>query len=303
MSDEVVIVRDESRGFNEPGRFALVRVDEWCQYGQKVTLWRGPKKPDEVVETKHLTEVGCKAVHVDKDGFFLCNLADPQELTICPQITDELKDEVEKAAEKAMNVATNQHEAEVRSYVEYESLVEKLGEEWSDKIWAVATFEDGIAVNGEAVSSAGDAEHPDGWVEREEFGGRTDGGETEIYKHDLIYPVSRDVSRELKSDVDENTVRRVLDVIYPKHDYVIWSSDWGDIEVWVSKAANRRLDAIERLEERKKELKRRKKELELQKEEEQRLRRESEERREKIQRGGFPEPRDWSPRGRLPRED
>ena len=297
MSEEVVVVRDERVvGYQEPGKFALVRMDEWCRYADKVTLWRGPRKPDEVVETEHLTEVSCTSVQVDQDGFFTCKLSDPQELTMCPQLSEELMAEIEEEAEKAMNLIANRHEAEVMSYVEHESLVDKLGDEWSGKIWAVATFEEGIAVNGENVDSEGDAEHPDGWVELDHLGGRTDGGETEVYKRDIIWPVTKNVSKKLKVKLDENTVKRALDVIYPEHEYVMWASDWGDIEVWVSKAASRRLEAFEKKE-------RQREEQAKLKREEERRRKEAEERREKIRHGGFPEPRDWSPRGRLPGED
>lgn len=303
MSEEVVVVRDESVGYGEPGKFALVRVDEWCQYGDKVTLWRGPKKPDEVVETESLTEVSCTSVQVDKDGFFTCKLSDPQELTICPQLSEELLDEIRKESEEAMNVIANRHEAEVYSYVEHESLVDKLGSEWSEKIWAVATFGDGIAVNGDNVDSEGDAEHPDGWVELDHLGGRTDGGETEVYKHDILWPVAKGVSEKLKVKLDENTVRRALDIIYPEHEYVIWGSDYGNIDVWVSKAANRKLEAIEKRERQSEELRKRKAEAERRKAEEERRRKEAEDRREKIRRGEYPDPRDWSPRGRLPGEE
>jgi len=292
----VVVVRDDRYLYTKPGMFALARLDEWCQYGERVTIWRGPEKPDEVVETSRLTEVSCTAVHVDQDGFFTCKLSDPQELTLCPQLSEELMDEVEEESRKAMDVIANRHEAEVYSYVEHQSLVDKLGDDWSGKIWAVATFGDGIAVNGENVDSEGDAEHPDGWVELDDLGGRTDGGETEVYKRDILWPVTEGVSKKLKIKLDENTVRRALDVLYPEHEYVMWSSDYGNIDVWVSKAASRKLEAIEKRE-------RRERELVKSKAEEERRRKDIEERREKIRRGGFPEPRDWSPRGRLPRED
>ena len=304
MSDqEVVVVRDDSLGYEEPGKFALVRASEWCQYGDEVTLWRGPKKPDEKVETRHLTEVSCMTVHVDNDGFFTCALADPQVLTRCPQVSEDLIREVEEAAHRAMDVVSNQHEAETYSYVEHERLVEQLGDEWSDKIWAVATFGDGIAVNGEAADGRGDATPPKGWVELDHLGGRTDGGENEVFKEHIVGVVAADVSEKMKTPIDHNTVERVLDILFPEHDYVMWGSDYGRIDVWVSKAAARRLERLEE-EEREREAERRRKaeEEERGRKEEQR-RKEAQERREKIQRGGYPEPRDWSPRGRLPRED
>lgn len=313
MSDrsEVVVVRDNRVYFDQPGKFALVRAAEWCEFGDEIVLWRGPRRPDEKVETKHLTEVTCRALHVDAQGYFTCTPADEREFYPCPRISEELVDLVRDEAEERMNVFADQHAAETASYIDHEQMVEKLGDEWEPKIWAIGEFDQGFAVNGEGVSK-GELDPPEGWV-RTDLGGRTDGGEAEIPKSELVDRIAEKVTRKLKIKPAGNIVRRVLDLLYPDHDdYVIWSSGYGDSRVWLSKAA---MNALVKIEEEQgsrewsgsydtpQERRQQKKEEAERKKQEAVLRRQAiVEHRAKLKAGGYPAPRDWSPRGRMPGE-
>ena len=137
MPNEIVIVRDKRVYGDTPGKYGLVRADEWCEYKYEVTLWRGPDKPDERVETEHLMEVTCKNVQVDNQGFFVCAESEGREFYPCPEMmTKGFIDIVEKKAEEILEMYANQHAAEIESYIGYERMLEKLGDEWRDEIFA-----------------------------------------------------------------------------------------------------------------------------------------------------------------------
>lgn len=307
---EFVVVRDNRVYGNEPGPFALVRGADWCQFADTVILWRGPQKPHEEVETEHLTEVTCRTVLVDGQGYFTCTPSDERLFYPCPRITGELVDFVRNESEDILNVYADQWAAEVTSYVDYERMVEKLGDKWGDKIWAIGEFDEGFAINGEPVVNKRALDPPEGWIQTD-LGGRTDGGETEVQKWELAGRIAGQVERKLKIKPARNIVSRVLDLLYPDHeDYVMWSSGYGDSRVWLSKSAMNELVKIEEMEESREwsgsyetpsEKRARKKEEAEQRKLEAALRRKQlAEERKKLREGGYPYPRDWSPRGELP---
>jgi len=203
--------------------------------------------------------------------------------------------------EEMLNEYAARQQAESQSYVDHEVVMDILGTDWSRFIWAVAEVDDAMAVNGEFVESKKKAKAPKGWLKTDK-GGRFDAGEAELQKEWLIGPIAHAVSKKLKIKVDPLVVQRILDEEYPK-DYILWNAGYGEAEVWVSKSAMRRIEKLEEEAALKKwELD---KDLTRQREE---ARRATEERalqeyRKKVRRGGFPEPRDWSPRGRLPGEE
>lgn len=293
---EVVILEDISLWHDKPGRYAIARASDWCQYGEKITIWRGPKMPNEVVETTSFREVGCKTVLVDNKGFFVCTPSDEPVMYPCGQITEDLKDEIGKEAEEVISSEADRQAAETISYIDHEELLNDLPDGFDKDIWAWARFEDWVAVNGHIIGNK--TKPPKGWIDTDK-GGRTDGGEFEVQIEDLIGPVTTAVSKRLKIRLDELIVRRILEGTYEKN-YEMATSGYGSSEVWVSKRAMKELEKIEaiRLEEKSK---RRAAEWAANKKAaEEKQAKEAEEFRQNLRKGGFPNPRDWSPRGELP---
>jgi hypothetical protein len=294
----IVPVKDRRK--SGPGEYGLVRADEWCRHPYEVTVWKGPKKRDEVVRLKDLRETTCRTVLVDRQGFYVC-IQDPDEVRNypCPELSEDLIAEVEREKEKLLDEWANEEAARNQSQVDYEDAEERFE---SDEIWALAEFGDAVAVNGESVLSQKGAKPPKRWIKFDEIGGSILGGghESEFDKESLIDTLSYFVSKKL--NVDPWAVRRIVNMSHPK-DYVYWSSDRGHSEVWASPKAMKKYEAAEearRMEE--EERARRKREEEHRLLMEQRAKEEAE-RRERIRKGGYPAPIEWSPRGRLPREE
>jgi hypothetical protein len=301
----LVVVADK-RDFPWPdatGHYGLVQAVEWCMTRDEVTVWRGPRKRDQIVAKNKLIEVTCRSVQVDKRGFYAC-VPDPgaHRMVPCGQITEELDAEIEAAAETFLNARADEQAAETTSYVDYEEAYQKL---WEDPdIIAIATFGDAVAVNGE-LRLEGLARPPrPGW-ELTEFGGRhLDGGEAEIEKEHVSEVIASSLTDKLKMRVDPWIVRRVLDTHFGRqeNEYIMRGSSRGHTEVWISPRLMRKYEEAQEAAERSRAARER---LRWKAEHEQReseRRREILERQAKVKRGGFPEPHDWSPQGQLPWE-
>lgn len=291
--DDVVVVQDTLLSPVDPGAYALLRAADWCSYGDKVVIWRGPELRDEIVEAKNLKEVSCTTVLVDDHGFYTCRPTEKPRFYRCPEITEELKDAIEKASETALEPYADQHAAESYSEGEFQSVAEKLG----DEVFAIAKFGDTVAVNGEGLWGKKKSKPPKGWKKLQE--GRFEGMEAEVDVESLVHEVAHLASKELGVRVHEKTAERLLRQIYPGG-YAYWNSGYGDVEVWVSKdlfKLNEERDAQHRQQEAERE---RVKVAAATKAAIEQKDREQEEERRKIQRGGWPTPRDWSPRGELP---
>lgn len=275
-----------------PSNIGLVRADNWCRLDKTLILWRGPEKPDEEVKRSRLTEITCRSVLVDENGFYKCvpDEGGSERLYPCEEIDEELESAVKSAAEKYLNERANEYAAETQSYMDSEDAAERYGSE----VYAIATFGDAVAVNGESRMSA---KHPARWKETDMGGRIPTGHETQFEKGDLVEYLVSQLDEELKVAVHPTTVRRILNAHYGDKDYIFWSSDSGESEVWVSPKALRAYEKEQEEEEKRKqaeELERRRK---ARIEEEERRRKEQAERRERVKRGGFPFPTDWSPRG------
>lgn len=274
-----VIVADRNWRPSLPGYFALTSARMWESQADPVLVWRGPEKPDEWLLRSHLTEMKCQTVLLDEHGFFTCT----------PHKDEVFLEEVREQAEKFLNEYANERAAEAHSYIDNERAREKYGEE----VFVVARFGDATAVDGEQVFSARHAKPPRNY-EITDMGGRVPEGSEEEADIDLIVEViTPRLSEILKYDVPEDVVEETLELLYGERDYVSWTSDSGHVEVFASRRAIR---AQETEEERRARLE------EARREREARARRrlEEEQRRQRIRKGGFPSPRDWSPRGELP---
>lgn len=290
--DDLVVVSDSTMLRGRPRSVALARAAQWCSEEKMVTIWRGPDLPDETAPRKVLKEVACRTVLVDDDGFYVCIPKEIFEPYPCPQMTEELEDLVEKEARDILTVMANERAAESFSYVDQERGAETFG----DEVLAVARFGDAVAVDGRLVTEG--VNLPRGWVETD-LGGRVPGGEEEeIQKEWIIDPVVRAVSKKLEAlaQIEPGLVERIIDKLFnPGKDWIMWSSDSGDTGVWTSRRAMRKFERAREEERREAEERRSRETREV------RLR-EIEERRAAIRRGGWPGPREWSPRGKLPGE-
>lgn len=270
----------------------LVRADNWCRLDKTLVLWRGPYKPDEQVDRSRLTEITCRTVLVDDKGFYTCvpEEGKVERLYPCEEIDEELESAVKSAAEKLLDLRANERAAESQSYVDSEEASERYGSD----VYAIATFGDAVAVNGESRMNA---KHPARW-KLTDMGGRIPSGEEyEFDKGEILETIMPQLTEELKMPVHPTSVRRILNAEFGQRDYIYWTSGSGSSEVWVSPKAMRAYEKELALEEKQKqEARDRKHKEELRAREEQRQREESE-RREKIKRGGYPYPTDWSPRG------
>jgi hypothetical protein len=285
---DVVIVNDSDH-HGRPGYYALVRAVEWCAGPEAMTVWRGPDRPYETVSRDRLTEVSCHTVRIDKEGFYTCVPLEGRKKLFypCPRIVEELETLVKQEAEELLEGEANDRAAEGWSQV-----TDDLNDDYEGEVWIMATSGDAVAVNGEASRQA--MKPPRGWVLTDHGGHMPSGEEVEIDKEWLADPISHILSKKLKTTIDAWTVSRVLDQLWEKN-YIYWNSSSGDVDVWVSKRAMRRLEKEqERLEKEREE-----KHVRAAVEARQRA---VEERREKIRRGGWPEPKEWSPRGKMPGE-
>lgn len=287
---DLVIVQDHL-ATSPSGRYALIRAREWCEAPDEMTIWRGPEKPNETVPKTYLSEVSCKNLLVDEKGFFVCEPleGDARLFYPCVNLIEALPDAVKKAAEKFLEVFANERAAESLSYV-----WDELNQDYGGEVWILASVGDSVAANGDLLSGQRGSRPPAGYVKTDLGGAMMGGDEQEIDKDSLVDPVADAVSEEFKTTIDPWTVRRIMDQIWSK-DYILWRSDSGDTEIWVSRRAQRKHER--ELEERAQEdaAHRAGKTEELR-----RLR--VEERRAKIRKGGYPGPKDWSPRGDIPGE-
>lgn len=278
--------------YPEPGYYGLARADEWHSFSEMVTFWRGPEKREELVRRFNLIEMECRTVLVDDRGFYTC-----------PPIDDDLKDEVEKAAEKLLNVRADEDAAMIYSHVS-----DDTSSDFDGEVWVKSEFGDAIAVNEDVVwdkRRRRGVRPPRGYVETDRGGYDPTGHEAEIERDWLAEPIAAELTKNLKRAIYPETVLEILKEIYPKQ-YIYWNSSGGSTEVWVSKRALKNYEKREEEREAQRRL-RNTPEYKARLEERQRLeeedrKRAAEERRQKIKRGGFPGPKDWSPRGRLPGE-
>jgi hypothetical protein len=279
----LVVLRNASRPMDQPGYYSLANAAEWHSDSPYVTVWAGPNKRDEMIARTSLVEEDCWTVQVDERGFYTC-----------PPILEDLLEDVKGESEKLLNEMANERAAESYSYVDAEEAHDRYGEE----VFVKAEFGDSVAVNGELASDL----RPPRNYELTDMGGSVPGGtEQYVQKEHLIYSISTVLTKRLKRPIYEYTVEELLNKLYPK-DEIAWSSDNGHVEVWASKRAIRKAESDEEREAREKEeryqrmIKQDRQRIEAEK------KREAEYRRERIKRGGFPGPKDWSPRGRLPGE-
>ncbi len=292
--DDVVVVQDSSMPPAEPGAYALLRATDWCRYGNKVRIWRGPELRDEIVETENLKEVSCTAVLVDKHGFYTCRPTEKPRFYRCPEITEDLKEAIERASETALEPYADQYAAEHYSESERQWATHKLG---ADEVFAVARFGDTAAVNGEVLWGKKSSKPPKGWKKLQE--GRYEGMEAEVDVESLVHEVTGLASKDLGVRINEKTTRRLLRQLYPSG-YAYWNSGYGNVEVWVSKELFKRHEELEEQRRQKEAERERVKAAAAMKEAEEQREKERQEHRRLVQEGGYPTPRDWSPRGELP---
>jgi hypothetical protein len=292
QDDTVVVVEDLDRRWGgKPGHYALVRAFDWCDTAPDVVAWRGPEKPDEVLKKERLKEISCRTVLVDDKGFFSCRpTKQGGELYACP-IDEDLENDIEKKAEDLATIMANQQAAEHASYIH-----DEVSDDFEGKVWVIATVGDAVAVNGEVRREA--IKPPRGWVLTDRGGWAPSGSEEEIGKDDLIVAVEINLSTP-RNPVHPWVIRRVLDRIYPR-DYIMWSSDSSDTEIWTTKRALQKYEADQEEHARKREVQRQRQVAEQRQRAIEQRQREEEERRAKIKRGGWPRPLDWSPRGIIP---
>lgn len=263
-----------------------------------VTVWRGPRKRDQVVAKSKLEEVTCRSVQVDERGFYSC-VPDPDKHrpVPCSQITEELEQAVEKEAEQILNEEAQRYAAESTSYVDYERAREEIGDD--PDIFATARFGDARAINGESATTE---MPPPGW-ELTDLGGRIiDGGEAEVEKEHLSEVIAQTLTARMNLSVDPWIVRRILDAKYGRahKEYIVWGSGNGSSQVWLSPRLMRKYEEVlDRKAKNEAERAQRKWQADQRKREAQQ-RQEEQERQDKIKRGGFPEAQDWSPKGELP---
>jgi hypothetical protein len=286
----LVVLADTNIKMESPGYYALARADEWHNVYENVTLWRGPEKREEIVPRRQLIEMECQTVHVDEHGFYTC-----------PPIVDDLKDYVEKAAEEVLGEMADERAAETLSYVDDET-----SSDFDDEVWIKAEVGDAVAVNGDLIWSKKDRKPPRGYADTER-GGWAGSEEEEIPLDSLVDPIASQLTKELKRPIYPEVVEELLREIYLKGStkqdaYIYWSSSSGSSEVWASKRAIKKAESKEERDAREKEERYQR----MIKQDRQRIeaerKREAEYRRERIKRGGFPGPKDWSPRGRIPGE-
>ncbi len=282
----LVVLAHIPKRYDSPGYYVLARANEWHSDRKDVTVWRGPGFQDELVPRSELSEMDCRTVLVDEHGFYTC-----------PPILEDLQTDVEEESEKLLNDMANERAAESYSYVDLEEAHDKYG----DEVFIKAEFGDAVAVNGElAFGSRG--QKPPRNYELTDMGGHVPGGqEEELEKESLVWEIATALTKKLRRQIYEETVKELLDKIYPKS-YIMWSSDSGHVEIWASKRAIREAETeLERKHRREDEERARRIAAEQKRREEERER-ERLIRQQKIKRGGFPSPKDWSPKGRLPGE-
>jgi hypothetical protein len=278
--------------YPEPGYYGLARADEWHSFSEKVTLWRGPEKREELVRRFNLIEMDCRTVLVDEHGFYTC-----------PPIEDDLKEEVEQAAEKLLNVQADEDAAMIYSHVD-----DDTSSDFDGEVWIKSEFGDSVAVNEDVIwdkRRRKSARPPRGYVKTERGGFDPSGHEAEIERDRLADPIAAELTKKLKRAIYPETVLEILKKIYPKQ-YIYWGSSGGDTEVWVSKRALKNYEKKEQEKEEERRLRNtpeyKAREAERRRLEEEERQRAALERQEKIRRGGFPGPKDWSPKGRIPGE-
>ena len=268
-----------SLDMDEPGSYALARAAEWAADTEMVTAWRGPDKHDESFARNTLEEMECSTIWVDDAGFFTC----PN-----PIYNEELQEIVKEKAEELLDEEANEQAAMSLSYAE------PMAEKYGPDVFVVATFGDAVAVDGETWDGDRDPKPPRGWEKVNDGGYIPSGEEAEIEKASLAERLSFIVSKELKRSVSIDVIIQILNLVFEdERDYMYWSSDSGEAEVWVSPAA------FEAYEKDDKELRERQWRQRLKANQEARERRQGE-RRAKIKAGGWPKAKDWSPKGELP---
>jgi hypothetical protein len=291
----LVVLSDVRRQVSNPGYFVLARSAEWNSENEQVTVWRGPRLPDEKVSRTDLFEMECRTVLVDESGHYTC-----------PPIIDELKDAVEELSEEVVNEMTNQRAAESWSYVEHEQASEKYG---TDEVFAIATCGDAVAVNGEQAYGKR-AKVPRGYVKTEEGGRDPSGQEEEVDLDSVADVVAYELSSRLKREVSQDDVRELLHKIYnSRSNYVSWVSDAIDIDVYIPRRVLRKWEEEEELrlqrrqiEESQRRAAEHNRRVEEERQERQERLKRDVEARAKMKKGGWPSPKDWSPQGRLPWE-
>lgn len=280
----LVVLADTSWPVDSPGYYALARADEWHNIFENVTLWRGPEKREEVVLRRQLLEMECHTVLVDEHGFYTC-----------PPILEDLEADVKEESEKLLGEMANESAAQSLSYVD-----DATSTEYDGEVFIKAEVGDAVGVNGDLVFGKKGRKPPRNY-ELTNRGGHTGGEEAEIEKERLVDDISIALTKGLKRSIYPEAVKQILDKLYKK-DYIYWNSDSGHTEVWASKRAIRKAESDEAREDRLKEERYQR----MIKQDRQRIeaerKREAEWRSQKIKRGGFPGPKDWSPRGRLPGE-
>lgn len=280
----LVVLAHTAHPFDTPGYYGLSRADEWHSDSEYVTVWKGPALKDEMISRAKLSEMECRTVLIDDRGFYTC-----------PPILEDLQADVKEESEKLLNEMANERAAESYSYID----LQEAGEKYGENVFVKAEFGDAVAVNGELVLDRKRQKPPRNY-ELTDMGGRAPGGQEEqLDKEDLIWNIAAALTKKLHRQIYEETVSELLDKIYPEN-YIYWSSDSGHVEVWASKRAIREAETeLERKHRREDEERARRVAAEQKRREEERER-ERILRQEKIRKGGFPTPKDWSPRGRLP---
>lgn len=278
----LVVLAHIPKRVDSPGYYVLARADEWHSDRQDVTVWRGPLFRDELVPRGELSEMECRTVLVE-NGFYTC-----------PPILEDLEADVKEESEKLLNEWANERAAESYSYID----LDVLGEKYKGNVFIKAEFGDAVAVNGE--QAFGRRQKPPRNYELTDEGGHVLGGQEEELERDaMAWSIAGTLTEKLHRPIYEETVLEILKKLYPK-DYIMWSSDNGHVEVYASKRAIREAETELERKHRLEDEERAKRVAAEQKRREEERERERLVRQEKIQRGGFPTPKDWSPRGRLP---
>lgn len=288
----LAVVADTHERPGASGSYGLVQASEGPFTGapeepeRQVTVWKGPEKPDLRVWRRNLVQMDCRTVLIDENGFYTC-----------PPIIDLVKDAVLEIAPKLFDEEANKRFAESLSYVDREEAADRYD---TEDVLAIAVIGDVIAVNGEETGRK--PKIPRGWTEIKDIGGRILGGDEEEIDLDWISEyIARELTKTLKRPIDKEMVETILHKEYGgTHGYITWGADSGDTSVYVPKKAvwarETDLDRKHRLQDEANE----RQEKERKRLWEESIKKAREEARAKLQRGGYPKPTDWSPKGELP---
>lgn len=262
-------------------RYALVKAADWCSGDADLKVWKGPGKRSVTVQRDQVQEITCRTVLVDERGYFTCKEAEFFQPYPCVQTLEDLRDAVRSETEKILNERANELAAMSYSYADAERAQEKYD---THDVMVIARFGDAVAMNGE-LTVGRRAWAPRGWVETD-LGGSIGNSEEEIDRDALVEVLEDTVSEKIGQRVSQELIDDALDEeFFRGRNYIMWTSDEGDVEVWIPRSVLREYERGEEERERQTEAERQRQYLEER-------RRQEEAHREELRR----HLRTWSPR-------